>query len=39
MKNVHIQHLDNPNAFIECSDTMDDFMRILMIIIQSEKKK
>ena len=24
MKNVHMQHLDNPNASIECSDTMDD---------------
>ena len=23
-KNVGIKHLNNPNAFIECSDTMDD---------------
>ena len=34
-----IKHLNNPNAFIECSDTIEMFMSILMITIQSEKEK
>ena len=34
-----IKHLNNPNTFIECSDTMEMFMRILMITTQIEIKK
>ena len=34
-----IKHVNDPNAFIECSNTMDDIMRILMIIIRAEKEK
>ena len=34
-----IKHLNNPNTFIKCSDTMEMFMRILMITTQIEIKK
>ena len=34
-----IKHLNNPNFFIECSNTMDDVYEILMITTQSEKEK
>ena len=37
-EDVGIKHVNNPNAFIECSNTMV-FMRILMITIQAEKEK
>ena len=36
-KDVGIKHLNDPNAFTECFNTMDDIlMRILMIIIQAK---
>ena len=36
-KDVGIKHLNDPNAFTECFNTMDDtLMRILMIIIQAK---
>ena len=38
-KDAGVKHLNDPNAFIECSNTMDDFMRIFVIIIQVEKEK
>ena len=34
-----IKHLNNPNAFIECSNNMDDVMRILIITIQAAEEK
>ena len=34
-----IKHVNNSNAFIECSNTMDDVYRIFMITIQSGKEK
>ena len=37
-KDVGIKHLNDPNAFTECFNTMDDIlMRILMIITQAKK--
>ena len=38
-KNVGTKHLNDLNAFIECSNTMDDVIRILMITTQAEKEK
>ena len=38
-ENIGIKHLNNSNPFIECSNTMMTFMRILMIITQAEKEK
>ena len=38
-KNTRIKHFNNPNAFIECSNMMMTFMRILMIITKAEKEK
>ena len=38
-KDAGIKHLNDPDAFIECSNTMDDVMRIFMIIIQAGKEK
>ena len=39
-KNAGIKHLNDSNAFIECSNTMDEtFMKILMITIRAEKEK
>ena len=38
-KNAGIKHLNDLNAFIECSNTMMTFVRILMIKNQTEKKK
>ena len=36
-KDVGIKHLNDPNAFTECFNTMDDIlMRILMIITQAK---
>ena len=37
-KNAGMKHLNDLNAFIECSNTMMTFMRILMIKNQTEKK-
>ena len=34
-----INHVNDPNPFIDCSNTMGDVYRILMITIQSEKEK
>ena len=34
-----IKYLNNPNAFIECSNKWMMFMRILMITTQSEKEQ
>ena len=33
------RHFSDPNAFIECSNTMDDVMRILMTTTQTGKEK
>ena len=38
-EDVGIKHLSNPNAFIECSNTIDDVYENMMIIIQAEDKK
>ena len=38
-ENAGTKHLNNSKAFIECSNTMDDVMRILMITTQAEKEK
>ena len=38
-ENAGIKHLNNLNAFIECSNAMMTFMRILMITIQARKEK
>ena len=38
-KNVGIKHFNDSKAFIQCSNTMDDFMRILMITTQKEINK
>ena len=38
-ENAGITDLNDPNAFIECSDTRMMFMRILMIVIRVEKEK
>ena len=38
-KDAGIKHLNEPNTFIECSNTMMMFMTILMIIIQPGKEK
>ena len=38
-KDVGIKYCNDPNAFIECSNRMDEFIRILMITIQVEKEK
>ena len=38
-KNAGIKHLNDSKTFIECSNTMDDVMKILMIIIRAEKEK
>ena len=38
-KNAGIKHVNHSKAFIECSNIMDDVMKILMIIIQAEKEK
>ena len=34
-----IKHFNDTEAFIECSNTMDDVMRMLIIITQAEKEK
>ena len=34
-----IKHVNNPNAFIVCSNTLDDVYKILIITIQKEIKK
>ena len=36
-ENVGLKYLNGSNGFIDCSNTMDDLMRILMITIQAEK--
>ena len=38
-ENAGIKYLNDSNAFIECSIQWMRFMRILMIIIQTEKGK
>ena len=37
-KDAGIKHFNDPNTFIECSNTMDD-VNILMITTQTEKQK
>ena len=37
-KNAGIKHLNDLNAFTECSNTMMTFVRVLMIKNQTEKK-
>ena len=34
-----IKHLNDPNAFIECSDTIDDVYENINVIIQAGKEK
>ena len=38
-ENAGIKHLNDPNAFIDCSVTLMTFMRILIITTQAEKEK
>ena len=38
-ENSGIKHLNCPNALTECSNTIDEVSRILMITIQAEKEK
>ena len=38
-KNTEIKHLNDSKAFVECSNTIDDIYKILMIIIRAEKEK
>ena len=38
-KDAGIKHLNDPNAFIECSNTMDDAYENIHDIIQAEKEK
>ena len=38
-ENAGTKHLNDSKAFIECSNTMDDVMKILIIKIQTEKEK
>ena len=38
-EDVEIKHLNNPNAFIECSNAMDEVMGILMITTQAAEEK
>ena len=38
-KNAGIKHLNDPNAFIECSDTIDDVYENINVIIQAGKEK
>ena len=38
-ENAGIKNLKDPNAFIECSNSMDDFYDILMTAIQKEREK
>ena len=39
-EDVGIKHVNNSNAFIECSNNKDDvYMRIFMITIQTEQEK
>ena len=38
-KDAGIKHLNDPDAFTECSNTMDDYMRTLMTTTQTDKKK
>ena len=33
-----IKHVNNPNTFIECWNTMDEFIKIFMITIHAEEK-
>ena len=38
-EDVRIKHLNNPNAIIECSNTMMTFMMTFMVSIQTEEQK
>ena len=38
-ENAGIKHLNDPNAYIECFNTMDDVYENINIIIQREKEK
>ena len=38
-KNAGIKHLNDPNAFIECSNTIDDVYENINVIIQAGKEK
>ena len=34
-----IKHLEDPDAFIECSNAMDDVYEVLMITTQTDEEK
>ena len=36
---VGTRHFSDPNAFIKCSNTMDEFVKILKITTQTDKEK
>ena len=38
-EDAEIKHFNDPNAFIECSNAIDDVYEKYMIIIQAEKEK
>ena len=38
-EDVRIKHLNNPNAIIECSNTMMTFMMTFMVSIQTKEQK
>ena len=38
-EDVRIKHLNNPNAIIECSNTMMTFLITFMVLIQTEEQK
>ena len=38
-EDVRIKHLNNPNAIIECSNTMMTFMMTFMVLIQTKEQK
>ena len=38
-ENAGIKYLNDPNAFIQCSNTMDDVYENIMITIHSGKKR
>ena len=38
-KDAGIKHWNDPNAFVECSNTMNDVYENIIIIIQVEKEK
>ena len=38
-ENIGIKHLNNPNAFIECSNSMDDVYEVINDYNPSRKRK